>query len=104
MLCCMCKGPRSAPAPELAILQNWEEMGLESQRKLADLVEEHRASMGDLELPLFLLDGTGESAALVAEELAREKVLVETRAVDFDERTVPARAIEGDGAGGGRPS
>jgi hypothetical protein len=74
-------------------------MGLQRQGKLADLVQEHRAPMGDLELSFLLLDRPGERAPLVSEELAREKVLVQPRAVDLHERSVPARAVEVDGAG-----
>ncbi len=50
-------------------------------------------------LPRLALHRAGEGAALVPEELGEEQALAEGRAVDGDERAVPARAREVDVAG-----
>src|SRR5439155_15430376 len=59
---------------------------------LADLVEEERALVGELELPELLGVGVGERALLVPEELALEERLRDGGAVERDERTSGARA------------
>ena len=62
------------------------------RRHLGDLVEEQRAAIGELEAALPPLDGAGERALLVAEELALEQRLGNRRAVDRHERHGRARA------------
>ena len=44
-------------------------------RQVADLVEEQRAAVGQLEAPAALAVGAGEGAALVAEQLRLEQRL-----------------------------
>src|SRR5205823_5222609 len=68
-----------------------EELRLRGLGELADLVEEQRPRAGELELAEAPRDRAGEGAALVAEEIGLEEVWLEGRAVDRDERTVPAR-------------
>ena len=65
----------AADAAELALLEDAEELGLDAGRHLADLVEEERAAVGELEAARAAVAGAGEGAALVAEELALEQVL-----------------------------
>ena len=63
-------GLRAADALELLLLQHAQQLDLRVERQLADLVEEDRAVVGELEAALLLLHRAGERAALVAEELA----------------------------------
>ena len=81
---------RPADAVEGALLQHAQELGLRRRRELADLVQEDRAAVGELELPEPARRGAREGALLVAEELALEQRVRNRRAVDRDER--PRRA------------
>ncbi len=45
----------AADALELAFLQDAQQLGLDGRRHLADLVEEERAAVGELEAPFRLL-------------------------------------------------
>ena len=69
-----------------------------SGRQVADLVEEDRASVRDLEAADAALEGARERTALVAEELALDERAGERGAVDRDERTVAAGAARVDRA------
>ena len=59
--------------------------------EIADLVEEQRAAVGDLDQAQLALARVGEGAALVAEELALDQRLGDRRAVELDERSARAR-------------
>ena len=61
------------------------------ERQLADLVEQERAAVGDLELAGAVGDRAGEGAAHVAEQLALRRGLRQRRAVDVDQRRRRAR-------------
>ena len=63
-------GRRPADALERALLEDAEERDLRARRDVADLVEEERAALGQLEAAAAARDGAGEGALLVAEELA----------------------------------
>src|SRR5262249_42003221 len=64
------------------------------RRDVADLVEEDRPAVRDLEAALLARARAGEGAALVAEELAEQQRLDERRAVDLHEGLVaPRRAV-----------
>src|SRR5262249_7915238 len=78
---------------ELALLEHAEQLRLESERQLADLVEEERASRRRLELADAPLGRPGEGAALVAEELALEELVRDRGAVERDERPAPAGMV-----------
>ena len=54
---------------ELALLQHAQQLDLRRQVDVADLVEEQRAALGQLEAPLLARFGAGERALLVAEQL-----------------------------------
>src|SRR2546430_4081023 len=67
-----------------------EQLGLERGMKVTDLVEEDRAAVGRLELADLELVGPGESASLVPEQLALQKLSGHRGAVDLDEWPGPA--------------
>ena len=68
-----------ADAPELPLLQDAQDLHLQHRAHLADLVEEDRALVGDLDQALLVRVGAGERAAHVAEELRIEQRLGERR-------------------------
>ncbi len=86
------EGDGAADALELARLEHAEDLGLDRRRQFADLVEEQRAAMGQLEAAELALSSTGEGALLVAEELGLEQGLGQGGAVDGDKRPLRARA------------
>ena len=88
----------SAEPGELAVLQHLQQLGLQRRAHLADLVEEHRPVIGELELAGLVLDGAGERAALEAEELRFEQLGRQRRAIDFHERAIAPRRGRMDGA------
>src|SRR6478672_2780606 len=109
----------AAEAPEGALLEEAEELGLDAGLHLGDLVEEEGAAVGELEAALAAIAGVGEGAALVAEDLALEQGLGHGRAVDGHEGAAGAGgelveragdqllagaglAVDEDGGGGGR--
>src|SRR5262245_54390515 len=67
-------------ALETARLQDAQQLGLQLGLELADLVEEERAAVGELEPAALALARAGERALLVAEELALEQRLGQRRA------------------------
>ena len=92
-------GLRAAQALELLLLQHAEQLGLQLRRDVADLVEEQRPPVGQLESADFLADGAGEGALLVAEQLALQQPRGDGRAVELDEGPVSPRAQVVQGAG-----
>ena len=74
------------------VLEEAQQLDLHVRRNLGDLVEEHGAALGDLDLPLARAVGVGEGAALVAEQLALDQRLGNRPAVDRHERPVTALA------------
>ena len=81
-------GDRAADAVERPLLQDAQELALRRRRELADLVEEDRAAVGQLELAQPARGRAREGAPLVAEELALEQRLGNRGAVDRDEGAV----------------
>src|SRR5213079_3622399 len=77
-------------ALEPLVLEDAQDLGLELERHVADLVEEQRAAVGELELAFLLLGRAGERALLVAEQLALEQTLRDGGAVDRDVRLARA--------------
>ena len=76
-------------------LEDAEELGLRVERHVADLVEEERAAVGQLDEAGLVPVRAGEGAAPVAEELALQEVVRDGRAVDRLEGAAPARhAVE----------
>ena len=76
----------AADALDFAGLDRAQQLGLGLEREVADLVEEQRAAVGQLEPALLALHRAGERPALVAEQLALDQVLRDRRTVDLDER------------------
>src|SRR6266699_2008503 len=78
---------------ELALLEHAQDLRLRLERHVADLVEEERAAVSDLELPLARRDRPREGALLVAEELALDQLARERSAVHLDERLRAPRPV-----------
>ena len=83
---------RAADALDLLLLEHAQERRLHLGRHLADLVEEDRAGVRELEAPAAQTVRAGERALLVPEQLALDHALGERRAVDAHERPRGARA------------
>ena len=84
-------------ALELALLQKAEELDLQRRAHLADLVEEERAAVRQLELALSLHARAGVGAALVAEQLGLEQVSGIAPQLIATNGRVAARAVGMDG-------
>ena len=84
---------------DLPLLEEPEELDLEREAHLADLVEEERAAVGDLELPLPLDVGARVGALLVPEQLRLQQRLGDRPAVDRHERAVAPAALRVERAG-----
>src|SRR5262245_21898434 len=78
----------AAEPRELPVLQHLEQLGLQVRVHLADLVEEDRPVVGELELAELPLLGPRERALLEAEELALEQLRRQRGAVHLDEGLV----------------
>ncbi len=78
----------AAEPRELAVLQHLQDFGLQRKAHVADLVEEHRAVVGELELAGLVLDRAGERAALETEQFGLEQLGGERGAVHLHERLV----------------
>ena len=81
----------AADARELAVLQDVEQLGLQTQRHFTDLVEQQRSAVGRLELAGFLPIRAGERAFLVTEELGLEQLARQCRAIDLQKLLLRAR-------------
>ena len=64
----------AAHALELALLQHAQQLRLQLEGQLADLVEEQRAAVGQLEAPELPRQRAGERPLLVPEQLALDQV------------------------------
>ena len=85
--------------PDLPRFEHAEQLGLQLERELADLVEEHRPAAGLLEHADPPRHGAGEGALLVAEQLGLEQVGRQRAAVHDQEAVVsPARLAWMDSA------
>src|SRR5262245_25127770 len=89
----------AAHTRDLPFLEDAQEIRLRLERDVADLVEEDRPAVGDLELPLPSILRPRERSLLVAEQLALEERLGQRAAVDGDERVVSSAARVVDRAG-----
>ena len=78
---CVCRGDqpdvsaqrvRAAEALELPLLQNSKQFRLHLERRLADLIEEYRAVVRQLEPPDALRSGARERSPFVAEQFTLE--------------------------------
>ena len=75
----------AADRAHLAVLQDAQQLGLHRERHLADLVEEERPAVGDVEEAGARRRRAGEGAAHVPEERRLEERLGDARAVLADE-------------------
>ena len=83
---------RSAAEPaHRPFLDGLQHLGLQQHRQEANLVEEKRPTVRELEQPRLGSLGIGERAALEAEQLSLEEPVGDRRAVDVHERAVRAR-------------
>ena len=73
---------------EGAFLQDPEEFHLDARGKVADLIEEYRAAVGQLKPSSLALIGAGKGALLVTEKLADNGVLGQGSKVDGNKGTV----------------
>ena len=71
--------PGAAEPLELLLLQHAQQLRLQLQRNVADLVQEQRAAVRELEATDALRDRAGERALLVPEQLALEQARREWR-------------------------
>ena len=76
---------RTAQPLEFPLLQDAQQLGLQLQRDLADLIQKHRAAIGQLESPDALRDRAGEGALLMPEQFAFEQSGGNGRAIQLDE-------------------
>src|SRR5438874_13834417 len=83
---------RAPDALERLLLEHAQELRLEVERQVADLVQEERAVVGELEAPEPSRDGARERAPLVSEQLALQEPGGDGGAVELDERTAPPPA------------
>ena len=81
-----------AHALDFAGFEHAQQLGLHRLRQLADLVEEQRSAVRDFEQSRLVVGRAGECAARVSEQLALEKRLDDSRAVDRDEPLAASRA------------
>ena len=81
---------RAAQPRKLAALENFEQLGLEHERHVADLVEVNDPVGSDLELAGFEFVGSCEGALLVSEEFAFKESERKGCAVDLHEPFVAA--------------
>src|ERR1700730_11411314 len=65
-------GPVPPDAFKRALLEHSQEHDLWSRRQLADFIQKERSTVGRFEPPDSSLDGAGERAFLMAEELRRD--------------------------------
>ena len=89
----------AAEAAQLAVFEDAEQLGLGADRHLADFVEQEGAAFGQLEAAGAALQGSGEGAFLVAEDLAFDEGFRDGGAVDGDKGLVLAGRKLVDGAG-----
>src|SRR5262249_60159836 len=77
---------------EPLLFERAQDLRLEGERQIADLVEEERAAVRQLEFAGLAVLRAGEGALLVAEQFRLEQRLGDRRTVDGDKRPVGARA------------
>ena len=91
--------PRAAQPLELPGLEHAQQLGLHLERQLADLVEEERRAVGELEAADLAGQGAGERALLAAEQLALDEPGRQRGAVDLDDQAAVATAVRWIGLG-----
>src|SRR4029079_10537470 len=85
-------GLGAADGLELLLLQHAQELHLRIRRKLAHLVEEERAAVGELEASGASVARAGERALHMTEQLALHEAGGDGRAVELDQWPIAAPA------------
>ena len=90
-------GLATTHSTDFALLQHAQELGLQVEGEVADLVEEQRTFVRDLEEPHPIRDRAGERALRVSEELGLQELSGNRRAVDGGETALGpgAQAMNG---------
>src|SRR3989449_2611890 len=94
--------PNRAARPhglELLLLENAEKLHLRLEGELADLVEEDRAAVSQLEAADAALQGAGKGTLHMPEQLTLDQARGDGAAVDLHQRAVATGAAVVDGAG-----
>src|SRR5438128_4930925 len=82
---------------ERLLLERAQDFRLGLEAHVADLVQEERAAVGELELATTPRQRAGEGPLLVAEQLGLDQLLGDGRAIDLDEGALAARRLHVDG-------
>ncbi len=80
-----------ADAADDAVLEDAQQLDLERQRRVVDLVQEHRPARGPRELTFVRAHRTGERPLGVAEQLRFDEIVGDRGAVDRNEAARPSR-------------
>ena len=83
---------------DLAFLDRAQQLGLQVELEVADLVEEERAAVRQLELADLLAHGAGEGAFFVAEECALDQLARNGGDIHGDERAIGLLGVAVDHA------
>src|SRR5262249_6790199 len=89
----------AAKTIDVPFLEHAKQLGLQLERQLADLVEEDRAAVCQLEASSLRDVRAGEGASFAAEQLALDQRRRQRAAVDHDKPPVTPRAAVMDGSG-----
>src|SRR5262245_28783141 len=92
-------GARAAQSLELLLLQHPQQFRLYLKRNVADLIKEESPLVRHLEASDSPLDGSRESALLMAEQFAFQQAARDRGAVELHQRTLTAGAQVVNGAG-----
>src|SRR5207247_8414140 len=85
-------GPARPHGLELLLLEDAKKLHLRLEGQLADLVEEDRAAIGELEAADAALQRTGEGTLHMPEQLALDQARGDCAAVHLHQRAVAAGA------------
>ena len=80
-------------------LKQPQQLGLDFHRQVADLVEEEGPARGGFDFAPMVAQGAGERAFDVAEQVAFQQFLGQTRTAHGDERSIRQMALLVNGAG-----
>ena len=89
----------SAHRQKFAGLDDPEEFGLDSRTHVSNLVQKERAAAGFFQQPFPGGQSTGEGPPHMPKELTFQQRFGESRAVEREERPLPAGAVVVDGCG-----
>src|SRR5580698_1037965 len=93
-------GFRAAEPLELALLEHAQQFGLQTERQVANFVQENRSSMGLFESPDAVAHGARECALDVSEQFGFQQSFGKRAAINGHQREAVASAGGMDGTGG----